>query len=290
MISIVDTFPAFLSFWAEVHHRPTRDQIELWAAFTQSKWPELLVRQIDDYASQDLDWRQIAGEKVFPFISDRLPEMEAAHRNLLELIGPVFSKARLGLDFEFDITFLIHVGLGCGAGWAVGFNDGPAILFDLGNIAECGWSDSETLTGLIAHEIGHLVHFAWRRHAGKPIGTDAWWQLYEEGFAQICESLVSGKGVVHQANPAQADNWLAWCQAHKDWLAAEFLRTVDAGQPVTAFFGSWFEIRGRSETGYFLGQEAMRVLEFQHSFQEIALLEPAEAYLRPILEKMADGQ
>jgi hypothetical protein len=92
---------------------------------------------------------------------------------------------------------------------------------------------------------------------------------------------------VHQARSGQADDWLACCQTHLGWLAAEFLRMVDAGKTVSAFFGSWFEICGRSETGYFLGHAVIKELEKQHGLKEIALLEDIEAAARLILEKMA---
>jgi hypothetical protein len=60
---------------------------------------------------------------------------------------------------------------------------------------------------------------------------------------------------------------------------------VDAGQPVTSFFGSWFEIYGKSQAGYFLGYEAIKDLGQQFSLEEIALLENTEGSLRPILKQ-----
>jgi len=169
------------------------------------------------------------------------------------------------------------------------FHGLPAILFGLENIAECDWSDAETIAGLVTHEIGHLVHHHWRTQRGKSIGSGAWWQLYEEGFAQRCETLILGSAAWHQAGGSSNSDWLEWCQEHRDWLAAEFLRTVDAGDPVSAFFGSWFEICGKSETGYFLGYEAVRELGKRFDLKEIALLENVEVYLRPILEQMIEN-
>jgi hypothetical protein len=97
------------------------------------------------------------------------------------------------------VTFVIYVGIGCGAGWATTFGDSPAVLFGLENIAERGWEDPGTILGLVAHELGHLVHFAWRLRGGKSAGSGPWWQLYEEGFAQECESRILDTGAVHQA-------------------------------------------------------------------------------------------
>jgi hypothetical protein len=81
---------------------------------------------------------------------------------------------------------------------------------------------------------------------------------------------------------------LSWCRENRGWLAREFLRRVDAGQEIKDFFGSWFEIQGHSETGYFLGQEVIKELEKQLPLQEIAVLEAIESAARPVVEKMED--
>ncbi|MCL7453771.1 MAG: hypothetical protein M8467_12070 [Anaerolineae bacterium] len=284
---VIDTFPAFLTYWLNVRGRPLDEQIERWAAEYMAPWPELLAMQVEDYASQDLDWRRIAREKVFPYLSERLPTMQDAYDNLLRLLAPVYSKAEQMLRFDSSVVFVLYVGIGCGAGWVTPYRSAPAILFGLESIAECRWSDSEMVAGLIAHEIGHLAHQHWRAQHRKPIGTGPWWQLYEEGFAEQCESLVLQSEIWRRASQQGGDDWLDWCQSHQAWLATEFLRTVDAGKPVTPFFGSWFDICGRSQTGYYLGYEVIQELQKRHSVKKIALLDSIEEYARPILEQMA---
>jgi len=64
------------------------------------------------------------------------------------------------------------------------------------------------------------------------------------------------------------------------------LEAVKHGKPVTSFFGSWFAIEGKSETGYFLGCEAIKELEREFTLQEIALLDDFEARFKSILERM----
>jgi hypothetical protein len=285
--TLIDTFPAFLDFWAQVKRKTLDKQIELWASEYISAWPELLAKQVDDYSSQNLDWRQVAREKVFPHLARRLPAMQAAHDHLLETCGLIHTRAKQALGFNESVTFVIYVGIGCGAGWATTLGGSPAILFGLENIAESGWSDFDTIQGLVAHELGHLVHYAWRAKSGTPTGSGPWWQLYEEGFAQECESRILDTDAVHQAGSGQEEDWLAWCRESRSWLAAEFLHRMDADQEIKDFFGSWFEIHGHSETGYFLGQELIRELEKQSPLQEIALLEDIAAVARPILEKIA---
>jgi len=284
---IVDTYSSFLAYWAGVQGRPLDDQIEAWATEYMAPWPELLAKQIDDYAAQGVDWRQIAREKVFPYLPERLAAMQEAHSHLLELCVPVYARAQQVLGFESSAILVLHVGIGCGAGWVTPFGGSPAILFGLENLAECGWRDAETLTMVLAHEIAHLAHYHWRAQGGKPIGTGPWWQLYEEGFAQRGESLILQAETWHQAGRAGGDDWLHWCESHQGWLAVEFLSTVAAGRPVTSFFGSWYDICGRSETGYYLGCQVIKELEQRLSLTEIALLDSAEASSKPILERMA---
>jgi len=285
---IIDTFPAFLAYWTKAQNKPLDAQVETWAADYMSQWPELLEKQLDDYASQDEDWRQIARERVFPFLNDRLPAMKAAHENLLQVCAPIYSAAQEALGFESDVVFVIYIGIGCGAGWVTRFHDSPAVLFGLENVAECGWSQPPAITGLVAHEIGHLVHEHWRAQHGQAEGSGPWWQLYCEGFAQRCEHVILGRDTWHMRGGNYGDDWLDWCQEQKSWLAAEFLRLVDERQSIRPFFGSWFEIRGRRQCGYFLGHELVRQLETSMSLKEIALLDDKDARLRRELERLAE--
>jgi hypothetical protein len=156
----------------------------------------------------------------------------------------------------------------------------------LENIAECGWERADALTGLIAHELGHVAHQHWRAQAGRQLNDSALAQLFDEGFAQVCESLILRTDSFHQGVDSKNADWFSWCQAHQAFLAREFLCAVDAGESVSSFFGSWFEIEGHSETGYFLGHAVIKaLLERGLALREIAVLEPQEA-ARPILEEM----
>lgn len=155
---------------------------------------------------------------------------------------------------------VIYVGLGCGAGWVNEYDGKPAILFGLENIAEEGWQRQETLEGLMAHELGHLIHFEWRKQADVPVEDTYWWQLYTEGFAQYCEGIILGKRSWHMQSDSK-NQWQRWCQEHLNWLASKFLRRVDQSEDMRPFFGSWFDLRGQKETGYYLGHELIRRLQ-----------------------------
>jgi len=280
---VIDTFPAFQTYWAKAQNKPMDAQIELWASEYMSNWKELLDKQIEDYSEQNLDWKQIARERIFPYLKERLPAMRRARNNLLKLCPVICSKAEQVLDFSANPCLVIYVGMGCGAGWVTTFRDQYSILFGLENIAECGWSDSASLTGLVSHEMGHVAHYLLRAQNNKKTGSDAWWQLYTEGFAQHYEALVNDSS--HQET--QDSDWLKWCGQNKRRLAAEFIKAVDKGAPVNAFFGSWFEIDGHSETGYYLGHEVIKVLEKKMGLRETALLDDYDKYAREILEEVA---
>jgi hypothetical protein len=286
MLEIVDTFPRFLAYWEKSQGVPLDVQIDRWAEDYLFSWPDLLALQIDDYREQNIDWREIASQKIFPALGERLPAMQAAHANLLAAGESIYRKTLQTLEVNIDALFVIHVGIGCGAGWVTKYNGRPAILFGLDNIAESGWHEPEAISGLIAHEFGHLVHFDWREGQGRVNGSGPWWQLYEEGFAQYCERLLLELPSWHQMH--SDEDWLRWCQAKRSWLAGEFIRRVNLGEAITPFFGSWFDLLGRQETGYFLGGEAVQRLASEFTLQEIALLDDFELVLRPILKGWAE--
>ncbi len=283
--NIVDTFPAFLAFWEKAQHFPLDAQIEGWASDYLAQWPELLEKQIQSYAEDGDDWRDVARERVVPFWAERLPSMRRAHEHLLRVCTRVYDRAQATLGFAQPLTFVIYAGIGCGAGWATTYQDNTAILFGLENIAEEGWDDAAVLRGLIAHEIGHLWQFEQRARAGLAPGKGPWWDLYTEGLAQRCEHVITGEESWHMA--AKDADWAQWCEQEKSWLAREFLRVVEAGGDVRPFFGSWFAIRGHKQTGYFLGCDVIRQLEAQKTLQEIALLEDVDAVFSDALRVIA---
>jgi hypothetical protein len=286
VLEIIDTFPAFLKYWEKAQIQSLDEQIKGWEKVYMAPWPELLTKQIDNYEADKLDWRQIAREKVFPYFSKRIPAMREAHKNLLESCVSLYERVQHLFDFNSNVIVVIYVGIGCGAGWVTPYRDTPAVLFGLENIAECDWSNVSDIQGLIAHEAGHLVHQYWRSQNGKSAGSGPWWQLYEEGFAQRIESKICSEYTWHQAGDDMDNNWLDWCRRHKGWLAEEFLKTVGEGKSVAPFFGSWFNIEGRIETGYFLGHGVITELEKTTGIKEIALLDDIEGSLKPILKQM----
>ena len=284
--SLMDAFPAFLKFWETGKNMPLEAQIEGWR-ITLADFPELLQKQIDTYALDGMNWRTAACEHVFPFLEERLPDMRKAHRLLPTVLSEVAKRAQPVLDCDLDILCVIYVGIGCGAGWATHYANQPAVLFGLENIAECGWANADSLSGLAAHEMGHLAHSTWREKAGLANGSGPWWMLYSEGFAQRCEQHILGQESWHM-NGGSAPDWLAACRENETRLAMLFLQAVEEAQPINHFFGSWYRVEGLAQTGYYLGREILRGWEEKgRSLGDLAVEKEFEYVMRTGLEALA---
>ncbi|MHA1775586.1 MAG: hypothetical protein ACTSWC_02360 [Promethearchaeota archaeon] len=270
---IVNIFDLFKQFWQEHSHISISEQVKKYKAVFQKLYPELWQMQVDCYAEDDFDWKEAALKHVFPKYADSVPFMQPLIEKLSNIIPWIFSQAVLTFQFKFDIIFVLYVGLGCGAGWATRYRDQPAVLMGIENIIECGWHSENSLAGLIAHEVGHLVHQEWRNQSqlpNKPVGNDSYWNLYEEGFAMRAEHKILNRESFHEAEGQ--DNWVEWCHQHRNWLAKEYLNAVEDKEKIRKFFGSWYDIKGYKQTGYFLGHEILKDWESSMSFREIALL------------------
>ncbi|WP_324718072.1 hypothetical protein U7230_07355 [Carboxydochorda subterranea] len=295
MYRIVNTFPEFLEMWKAAARLSPEEQLDAWVARYMATYPELLRKQQEDYARGGEDWRRVALERVLPSWPARLPVMAQIQRDLAEVVGPVYRQAQHHLGLDCEVMVVIYVGLGCGAGWATTYQGKHACLFGLENIAECGWTTRESLAGLTAHELGHVFH-AWCRGVFELEGEQSgpFWTLYAEGFAQRCEHIVMGYDSWHEQHGHRdgARDWITWCRDSQVKLAQEFLRRVRAGESTREFFGSWYDIEGWRQSGYFLGHEAIKRLEVQLPLARIALLssEEVERAMEAILADMAGAR
>ena len=287
---ILDTFPAFERFWRSARSRPIPEQIDRWKREYLGPWPDLWRKQFRSYRADGQDWRSVAHNRVFPTLDQRLPRMRKVHSLLLRGIPIASRRIRSHLGEDFSVLFVIHVGIGVGAGWATTFRGAPAVLFGLENAAELGWSDPYTLVALVEHELAHLVHDHWRRE--RRVGAlerhrGPWWQLYQEGFATRCEIRMGEIGAHHSVSPNQ--DWLQWCEENRSRLASLFLRSTSSAVSMRRFFGSWYDVDGHIETGYYLGAEVVRDWESKCSLREIACWGPGPARerCRAALRRMA---
>ncbi|MFZ0830369.1 MAG: hypothetical protein WCB18_03805 [Thermoplasmata archaeon] len=276
-MKLLDTFPAFEAYWASVRTLPIAVQIARWESDYMAPWPELLQKQKDDYRQAGQSWQRIARARIFPRIPARLGRLRRLHDNLVRELPGAWKRTREVLEVDFDVQFVIYIGLGCGAGWATQLGGVPAVLFGLENAAEATAGERGGGPGAVSHEVAHLVHDEWRRRARLPGIEDArgpYWQLYEEGFATECERVIDGPSRF-RLRTGRPD-WLGWCTQHRAALARRFLKDVRARRSVRPFFGSWFSIGGHTECGYYLGAELIRHLKETLSLREIARLSSPE--------------
>ena len=270
---VLDTVGEFASLWKRVRRLPVSVQVDEWAQLYGQRWPELLRRQKETYSSRGVSWRRVAETKVFPGLPARWARIRVAHATLRSVIPAVDRRVRDRLRFRRPLTHLLHVGIGCGAGWASTYDGTPAIFYGLENVAELGWTGRDRLEALVAHELAHVIHSDLRERAGQG-GLESvhgpYGQLYSEGFATRVEQWVIGPS--HSSGSERDVGWSAWCRGHEQQLAAQFLRTVHRHRSARRFFGSWYRNGGHVETGYWLGAEVVRSWESTLGLDEIATL------------------
>lgn len=290
-VRILDTFADFMEAWEALKHCEIADMPDVWEKEYMKRYPDLLLKQTQQYASEGLDWRKVSKQHVFQDISERIGRIQTAHASILDVAPAVLKKLTTVFEFTEEIWLVIYVGIGCGAGWATSLQGRPAVLLGLENIAECNWESKESITGLLSHEIGHLYHANKRSKACVPRGYGPFWRLYEEGFAQRFEHLLSGADTWHEMSGINGEDWLDWCKGNISELVRVYLQRVFSGQSVDDFFGHWFDIEGRKQCGYFIGHEFIRYLEEKGlTIEQIALIPEIEGECHEFLMNMASQE
>lgn len=69
----------------------------------------------------------------------------------------------------------------------------------------------------------------------------------------------------------------------------EFLKRLETNGDMKPFFGSWYTLRGHSQSGYFLGSDLIKTLEKSYSPEEIATLSNISKRMRAMLGEIARG-
>lgn len=283
-MKIIDTFNDFKLYYDKYKDKSIEDKIHGWLNEYIIKYPELKRKCLEDYEKYNVSWVEVATEKVFPKIDNTYVLMEDAHKNILANCEKIVSQFNEVFNIKFNVNIVLYVGIGNGAGWATYYDNTPAVLLGLDKIAELGWNSEETLYGLISHELCHLLHEQLR---GKEDGIIAigekiadsrelsLWNLYEEGFAQRCEQIVVGQDKYHEDTDGE---WTKWCNDNKDRMKKLYIDLVDKGETTNIFYGSWFNVEGHSQVGYFLGCELIKQLQGKMDIKDIATLELGKIY------------
>jgi len=226
----------------------------------------------------------------YDFDSQVLPVLNAAigDRAALEQTNASFSKVTDGLPKHFkrifqtdmDVDIILYLGLCNGAGWATMLDGRMTVLLGIEKIIELEWFAGKAMTGLVYHELGHILHlYHGHRQAlhvanEKLEGSDKWlWQLYQEGIAMYAEQLLGGDANAYHQD---IDGWAAWCSTNKNDALKEFKRRLHENESCQDFFGDWCSWRGQSNVGYYLGCEVVKEFAKQYSFAELLDMEFAK--------------
>jgi hypothetical protein len=288
-LNILDTFPEFEMYWRKYKDVTIETQIEAWASEYMQSWPHLFAKLTKQYKSEGEEWKKVAKERVFPYLGTNLLKIRRARKALLSESKKTIRNVQRRAKSSFPIDIIIYVGIGLGAGWATSYLGRPALLFGLENIAEEGWTDKSEVIGLVRHELGHLFHSFWRERAGKRFGSGPLWDLYTEGFADRFENSAQSDRKTHMSKDDEGEEWLEWCRNNRQWLASEFLTRLNKKGDMRMFFGSWYQIHGYGQTGYFIGSELVKQLEKQYSLKQIAVLDNISRRFKQLVNNMASG-
>ncbi len=67
-------------------------------------------------------------------------------------------------------------------------------------------------------------------------------------------------------------------------LAEKFLQHVEKETDIRPFFGSWFDIQGYRQCGYYLGHEVILDLEKECDIWKLAVLKDYRLAMKSVLE------
>ena len=291
VLEIVDTYEDFKDYWEKARDLPVGEKIKKWRSDYMGIYPELLDKQIEDYEDHSVSWQEVARNRIFPSLGDRVRTMDLARKSLVEVSRRTYRRAQTFFETQVESIAVIYVGIGCGAGWATQYRDKPALLFGLENIAECGWEDEKATEGLVAHESSHLLHDGIRTAAGQSTGSGPFWRLYREGLAKWGEFNILKRESWYEARGLNEKGWLEWCRENVGWLAREFLDAVERKESVARFFGSWYDLKGWKQTGYYLGFRAVELLVERREMTErqLVMMEDPSRAMKQSLEALASG-
>jgi hypothetical protein len=242
--------------------------IDVWFQF-MGKFESVRDMCIQDYVNDNLNWKQIAKDRVFIYNADYVLKMNETVRLIKEIV--LVMKKRLSIFYSIDSIdthVIVYHGLGNAAGWLSIYEDQPAIFLGVEKIVELGWNSSSKLEDLISHEYGHLLHLALRGTLTpyNDFKKKMIFRLYTEGVATYCESIFNGR---EKSSP----EWYELCLKNEVDLKKEFLiRLNSSSKECFDFFGDWNPVFGIYEAGYFLGLQVVKSLMKKMTIKELMVI------------------
>lgn len=238
----------------------------LWDNYADSAFPGLKDKVENDF-SRVAEYK----DKVYQILNDvqkNTETAETAHQSFINATKNLSDEIKNKFNVDLDVTIILYLGLGNGAGWATTIKNHNVVLIGLEKVVELGWCSESDMQALIYHELGHIYHSLFE-HENLMITKREKYirQLYREGIAMVFEqTLCDDVNRYHQ----NVDNWLDWCKDNEKLIKTEYLKRINNKESVQDFFGDWCSFMNHSDVGYYLGTAFIRFLMNDYSLQEIA--------------------
>lgn len=261
-MEIINTYPHLINLLDEMQGQ---FNFELWKKYADGISKDLADMLLED--AKDYDF----SKEILPILQlaiNSRPAIDELHNTFLSLTDGINDRFRYFFQTELEVAIVLYMGLCNGAGWATKLDGRQAVLLGIEKIIELNWHDKKTMSGLIYHELGHILHFEKINgdYTPKNQREKSLWQLYCEGIAMYCELLLGGS---LQSYHQDKNGWLDWCEAHKLDILLEYKRRLAADESTQDFFGDGAKWRDFSDLGYYLGCQFVQSLVPRYSLQEL---------------------
>ena len=277
MVRIIDTTPAFDTFAKSAFLDSPIMRGQRWVEEYEGAHPDVFEAF---YSEQGQPERGNPLTRELSRVRRQAEEGAAATRKVIEEVEPAVAEA-LGLPTSPSPVHVLMVGQ-FNANALVGRLDGEVALFHC-----LEWFQSEEATRvLVAHEDAH----AWHEIAlGEAPPEDPAWMAFSEGMAiQASRAVVPDRPDYDYFwyGHAGFEEWLPWCQEHRQQVFELFRAALDDPEGGESFFGGGL-VEGRWRLGYFVADEIVRGLD--RPLPELAAMsvDDARALVRDQLSALA---
>lgn len=258
---IIDTYDSIFS----AYDNGVFDK-NLWDGYASSAFPGLKTKVEQDFSRFNEYKDQI--NAILNDVKMNMEATETAHQSFVKVTKNLSDRIKSKFNVDLDVTVILYLGLGNGAGWATTVNNQKVVLIGLEKVVELGWCSESDMQDLIYHELGHIYHSLFeRKELFMTFKKRAVQQLYREGVAMAFEqTLCNDNSRFHQ----NVNGWLSWCKENENLIKTEYLKRMNNNESIQDFFGDWCNFLGHSDVGYYLGTVFVRFLMNRYSLQEIA--------------------
>ena len=247
--------------------------------FGLDKWRNYLNNYYDGIA--DLCYKDLTDcidMGIYIYDRDILPIINASSNgDALSLLHQSFKEVTQGLNEkikrcfgrEIDADIVLYLGLCNGAGWVTTVIDRVCILLGVEKIIELNWIDTDSMRGLLYHELGHVYQWQYgilecEAHNSRQVFIH---QLFTEGIAMYFEQEIIGN---HDYFHQDRNGWKAWCDTNFQQIKDDFFNDIASmTQNNQRYFGDWASYHGKGDVGYYLGCRFVQDLLKTDNFDSI---------------------